>query len=135
MINKNIVTKEPTCASPAEVTHMSISDLSNEFFLHCSKPDCKNGAYIVLTLVTLLSVMVLLAYTLRLAKESTITLYIDERHAFLEANSLRSRKPKHRRKRSFGTRPEPLERPLLNLELLPQVLDNLQKKSMKIKEI
>lgn len=133
--NKDKVTKEPTCASPAEVTHVSISDLSDEFFLSCTRPSCKNGVLVVLTGMMLLCVMALLAYTLRLAKESTITLYIDKSHARLEAYSLRSTKPGSRRKWSFVSKQEPLERPLLNMELLPQVLDSLQKKhNVKIKE-
>lgn len=132
--NRDIVTKEPTCASPGAVTQKPISELSDEFFSSCSKPSCKNGAYIVFTGVMLLGVIALLAYALRLAKESTITLYIDERHALFETHSLRSRKPKHRSRWSFLNKQEPLERPLLNMELLPQVLDTLHKKhNIKIK--
>lgn len=126
--NRHLVTKEPICLSPGAVAQTSVSELSNDFFSTCSKTSCKNGAYIVLTGVMLLCLIALLAYTLRLAKESTITLYIDERHALFEAHSLRSLKPKHRRKWSFLNKQEPLERPLLNMELLPQVLDTLQKK-------
>lgn len=133
--NRDIVAKEPICASPGAVTQKCISELSDDFFSLCSKPSCKNGPYIVLTGVMLLCVISLLAYTLRLAKESTITLYIDERHALFEAHSLRSRKPKHRSRWSFLNRQEPLERALHNMELLPQVLDTLHKKHhIKIKE-
>uniref|UniRef100_A0A8C6UQ15 Glycoprotein IX (platelet) n=1 Tax=Neogobius melanostomus TaxID=47308 RepID=A0A8C6UQ15_9GOBI len=135
--NRDIVTDEPSCASPGAVAQTSISELSSEFFSSCSKPKltCKNGAYIVLTWVMLLCVVALLAYTLRLAKESTITLNIDERHELFEAHSLCSRKPKHRRKFSFLNKQEPDERPLLNMELLPQVLDTLHKKqNIKMKE-
>lgn len=134
--NRNLVPKEPTCASPGAVAQTSISELSNEFFSSCSKPNCKSGAYIVSTGVMLLCLMALLAYTLRLAKESTVILYIDERHALFEAHSLRSLKPKHRRKWSFLNKQEALERPLLNMELLPQVLDTLHKKhNIKVKEM
>uniref|UniRef100_A0AAV2M0F4 Uncharacterized protein n=1 Tax=Knipowitschia caucasica TaxID=637954 RepID=A0AAV2M0F4_KNICA len=67
-----------------------------------------------------------------LAKESTITLYIDERHAILEASSLRSQKPKHRRSWGFLNKPvEPMERPLLGMELLPQTLQKKPNRKMK----
>lgn len=134
--NRDLVEKEPTCASPGDMTQKSISELTDGFFSACAKPSCKNGGVIVLTAVMVLCVVVLLIYTLRLAKESTITLYIDERHALFEAHSLRSRKPKHRRTWSFLNKHEALERPLLNMELLPQVLDTLHKKhNIKIKDM
>ncbi|XP_020785632.1 glycoprotein IX (platelet) isoform X2 [Boleophthalmus pectinirostris] len=133
--NRDIFTMEPTCASPGVVTQKNICELSDDFFSSCSKPSCTNGIYLVLNWVILLCVIALMVYTLRLAKESTITLYIDERHALFEAHSLRSQKPKHRRKWSFPNKQEPLERPLLNMELLPQVLDTLHKKhNIKIKD-
>ena len=86
--------------------------------------------------------ILLLLWSLRLAKTSSFTLYICERHLGLEADSLRSLKPKHRRR--LHTAPlevtvdslicaGELEKPL-NMELLPQVLDVLHKKhSRKIK--
>ncbi|XP_072305046.1 platelet glycoprotein IX [Eucyclogobius newberryi] len=132
--NRDIVAKEPTCASPGAVSQRAISELSEEFFSSCSKPSCTNGVYLVMTGTMLLCVIALLAYTLRLAKESTISYNIDERHALFEAHSLRSQKPKHRRKWSLLNKQDPLERPLLNMELLPQVLDTLHKKhNIKIK--
>lgn len=134
--NRDIVTKEPTCASPSFVAKKAISDLSDDFFSSCSVSSCASGAYIIIIIgVVLFCVIALLLYSLRLAKKSTITLYIDERHALFEAHSLHSRKPKHKRKWSFLSKTEPLERPLLNMELLPQVLDVLHKKhNIKIKE-
>lgn len=133
--NKDIVLKEPICASPRIVAKKAISDLSDDFFSSCSPSKCTSGAYIVVILVAFSCVIVLLVCSLILAKKSTFTLYIDERHAFFEAHSLCSRKPKHRRRWSFLNKTEPLERPLLNMDLLPQVLDTLHKKhNIKIKE-
>lgn len=132
--NKDIVLKEPKCTSPTTVAKTPISDLGDDFFSTCSPSKCTSGAYIIIIGMALSCVIVLLVCSLILAKKSTITLYIDERHALFEAHSLRSRKPKHRRW-SFLNKTEPLERPLLNMELLPQVLDTLHKKhNIKIKQ-
>uniref|UniRef100_A0A3B4AXQ0 LRRCT domain-containing protein n=1 Tax=Periophthalmus magnuspinnatus TaxID=409849 RepID=A0A3B4AXQ0_9GOBI len=132
--NRDKVTKEPTCASPGVVTQKNISELSDAFFSSCSKPNCANGIYFIVTCAILLCVLALIVYTLRLAKESTITLYIDERHALFEAHSLRSQKPKHRRRLSCLKKPEPLETPLLNVEPLPEALDTQQQQHNKLNE-
>lgn len=81
----------------------------------------------------------LLAYILRLAKMSTITLYIHKKHSELDAVALQPLRPKRRRRvnSTFSTDnqnsdsflcEEDLEKPLLNMELLPQVLDTLHRR-------
>lgn len=96
--------------------------------------------------VMLFGLIGLLLWGLRLAKNSTFTLDIDQRHAGLEVDSLRSLKPKHRRLQrtlseerensaSLSWTNDP-ERPLINMEILPQILDVLHKKhNIKIKTI
>ncbi|CAL9703496.1 unnamed protein product [Knipowitschia caucasica] len=132
MVNGDVVTKQPTCASPINMAQKAIRELDDDFFSSCVKSSCVHGLYLVMTGVTLVFVVLLCAYALRLAKESTITLYIDERHAILEASSLRSQKPKHRRSWGFLNKPvEPMERPLLGMELLPQTLQKKPNRKMK----
>lgn len=143
--NKAIVTTEPVCASPSSVASKPITELSEDFFSYCAPSTCTDGTYNILILVMLCSLLVLLLWSLTLARKSTFTLYIDERHSGLEAYSLRSLKPKHRRRLHTGLSDnssdldsavfsEDLERPLLNMDLLPQVLDVLHKKhNIKIK--
>lgn len=143
--NRAIVLKEPVCASPSSVAQKAISELSDDYFSSCVLARCTDGVYNAVMGVMLCCVTVLLLWSFRLARNSTITLYIDERHAGFKADSLRSMKPKHRRRLrtvlsedSADTDAliyaEDLERPLLNMELLPQVLDVLHKKhNIKIK--
>lgn len=141
--NKAIVPKEPTCASPSSVAHKAITELSDDFFSSCAAPSCTNGTFDAIMAVMLCCLVVLLLLSLRLARTSTFILYIDERHSGFEADSLCSLKPKHRRRllttdSDFSTTSLPctedLEKPLLNMELLPQVLDVLHKKhNIKIK--
>lgn len=140
--NRHLVSKEPTCATPGFVAQIAISKLSDDFFASCSGTRCTGGAYNIIMGVMLCFIIALLLWSLRLAKKSTFTLYIDERHAGFEADSLRSLKPKHRRRlntllsENSGslTWTEDLERPLFNPEILPQVLDVLHKKhNIKIK--
>uniref|UniRef100_UPI0037E98721 platelet glycoprotein IX n=1 Tax=Semicossyphus pulcher TaxID=241346 RepID=UPI0037E98721 len=134
--NKGIVAKGPTCASPSSVAQKAISELTDDFFSSCVPEGCTDGTYNILLGVLLCCLIALLLWSLRLAKTSTFTLYIDERHSGLEANSLRSLKPKHRRRMHTGslTFTMDLEKPPPNMELLPQVLDVLHKKhNIKIK--
>ncbi|XP_034550714.1 platelet glycoprotein IX [Notolabrus celidotus] len=134
--NKAIISKEPTCASPSSVAQKAISELSDEYFSSCGPASCTNGTYNAVMGVMLCCVIVLLLWCLRLAKASAFTLFIDERHSGFEADSLRSMKPKHRRRLHTDSLNYvmDLEKPPLNMELLPQVLDMLHKKhNIKIK--
>ncbi|KAJ8016207.1 hypothetical protein DPEC_G00004790 [Dallia pectoralis] len=86
----------PTCASPSSVAHREISSLSDDHFSSCARQSCVDGPYGVLVGSVLCGVIGLLIWVLRLAKSSTFTLDITQRHAGLNLESLRSLKPKHR---------------------------------------
>ncbi|XP_040915813.1 glycoprotein IX (platelet) [Toxotes jaculatrix] len=143
--NGAIVLRDPTCASPSSVARKAITELSDDYFSPCVLASCTDGTYNTVMGMMLCCVIVLLLWSLRLAKTSTFTLYIDERHTGFEAHSLRSLKPKHRRRLHTALSEvsedlnsliftEDVERPLINMELLPQVLDVLHKKhNIKIK--
>lgn len=131
--NKAIVLEEPTCASPISVAQKAISELSDEYFSSCAPTRCTNGTYNILVGLMLCCVIFLLLWCLRLAKASAFTLCIDQRHSGFGVDSLRSLKPKHRRRLHTDYTMD-LEKPPLNMELLPQVLDMLHKKhNIKIK--
>lgn len=138
--NRAIVSKEPTCASPSSVAQKAITELSDDYFSSCALAGCTNWSFNTMMGVMLCCLIGLLLWSLRLAKASAITLYIVEKHSEFKADSLLSLKPKHRRRRLHSTLPEvspdsdsftwteDLEKPLINMELLPQVLDVLHKK-------
>lgn len=131
--NRDIVFNEPTCASPSSVAQKAITELTDDFFSSCAPASCTGGVYNTMLGVMLCCLIALLMWSLKLAKTSSITLCIDEKHSGLEADSLRSLRPKRRRRLNsldsvFLSGNEELEKPLLNMELLPQVLDVLHKK-------
>ncbi|XP_078111501.1 platelet glycoprotein IX [Sander vitreus] len=135
--NRDVVSKEPTCSSPSSVSQRAITELSDDYFSSCALAGCTYGTYSTVMGVMLCCLIVLLLWSLRLAKTCTFTLYIYERHLGFEADSLRSLKPKHRRRLHTAqsevsmdslTCAEDLEKTLINMELLPQVLDVLHKK-------
>lgn len=143
--NKAAVSGVPTCSSPKEVAHTAITALSDAHF-SCGLQSCTGGLYDVLIGMMLCGLIVLLVWGLWLAKHSTFTFDVGERHRGFEAGSMRSLKPKHRRRLrhtssedSGNTASLPwtgdIERPLLNMELLPQTQGVLPKKhNMKFKE-
>lgn len=140
--NRAIVAEEPVCSSPTSVAQKAITELTDDHFSSCSYKSCAYEAHDIIMGATVLCIIFLLLWSLTLARKSTFILCIDERHSGFESNSLRSLKPKHRRLHTglsgvsadsfiFS---EDLERPLFNMELLPQVLDVLHKKhNIKIK--
>ncbi|XP_042348602.1 glycoprotein IX (platelet) isoform X2 [Plectropomus leopardus] len=139
LTTRAVVSEEPTCASPSSVAQRAITELSDDYFSSCALATCTDGTFDTVMGVMLCCLIVLLLWSLRLAKTSTFILYIDERHSGFQADSLRSLKPKHRR-RLHTAQPDSLtfegdeEKPPFNMELLPQVLDVLQKKhNIKIK--
>lgn len=143
--NRAIVVKQPVCSSPSSVAKKAIVELSDDHFSSCTLPSCADGTFNTIMGVMLCCLIVLLLWSSRLARNSTFILSIDERHSGFEAGSLRSLKPKHRRRLHTGQSgvsadsdslafTEDLEEPLLNMELLPQVLEVLHKKhNIKIK--
>uniref|UniRef100_A0A672RZP5 Uncharacterized protein n=1 Tax=Sinocyclocheilus grahami TaxID=75366 RepID=A0A672RZP5_SINGR len=79
--------------------------------------------------------------TFGLRQETLFILGIDERHTGFEAESLRSLKPKHRARMrcsmgSLSTGTDDMDKPLLNMDILPQILDVLHKQhNIKIKMV
>lgn len=134
--NRAIVAQEPNCTGPSSVANMAITQLSDDYFSVCATKSCTGWTLDTIIAVMLCCVIVLLLWSLRLVKLSNITLFIDERHLGLDAKLLHSLRPKHRRRHLSAssqisdslTDPEDLEKPLLNMELLPQVLEVLHKK-------
>ncbi|XP_072552829.1 platelet glycoprotein IX [Salminus brasiliensis] len=138
--NKAVVPVAPRCASPPSLAHRAITQLSEQDFSGCVQTPC-SGVLFNFTVGLALCVLIgLLFWCFRLAKDLTFILGIGERHVGLEAESLRSLKPKHRIRMSIGAgsfsqRGDELERPLLNMEILPQIIDVLHKQhNIKIKE-
>lgn len=143
--NRAVLTEEPTCASPNSVAHRAITELSDDYFSACAVTNHTGWVFNTIIGAMLCCLIVLLLWSLRLAKMSTITLYIDNRHSGFEADNLPSLRPKHKRtwrwrqrwysELSVGSKSsdsltytEDLEKPILNMELLPQVLDTLHKR-------
>lgn len=135
--NMALVSEQPTCAGPGSVAHREISDLSDDYFTSCAKANC--GVFNVVLSVAVCFLIALLAYILRLAQMSTITLYIHKKHSEMDTVALQPLRPKRRRrvnsKFSMDSQNldsllyvEDLEKPLLNMELLPQVLDTLHRR-------
>ncbi|KAJ8259715.1 hypothetical protein GJAV_G00172590 [Gymnothorax javanicus] len=137
--HRNMSLLEPTCASPPSLENRPIASLDLAYFSTCGKKRPACSALTIVTLPALAALLLLLLWVLRTARRSTILLEVFARHMRFETHSLRSLKPKHRRKRHSVQSEETkfklehmeegdLEAPLLNMEILPQILDVLQKK-------
>ncbi|TRY98597.1 hypothetical protein DNTS_005283 [Danionella cerebrum] len=129
----------PTCASPPELALKPVADLMKMDLPSCSPAPCPGWLYNLVLSLALVPLNALLLWCVRLARDSTFILGIDERHSGLEMDSLRSLRPKHRvRVRyslgSLTTGSDEQDRPLLNMDILPQILDVLHKQhNIKIK--
>ncbi|KAL7865083.1 hypothetical protein AOLI_G00165030 [Acnodon oligacanthus] len=138
--NKAVTPVTPKCASPPSLAHKAIVELSETDFSECVQNPCSGALYNCTVAFMLCFLIGLLFWCLRLAKDQTFILGIGERHVGLGAESLRSLKPKHRTRMSFAagsssSRADELERPLLNMEILPQIIDALHRQhNIKIKE-
>ncbi|KAM8831185.1 platelet glycoprotein IX [Synchiropus picturatus] len=130
--NQALVSQQPTCGSPPSVANKSILELPDNYFESCGSANCFDGNLAAMMIVMLSSLVVLLLWVLRLSKKSTFILKIS--HPEVELRP-RWRRDSERSEVSSGwTWREELERPLVNVELLPQVLDILHKKhNIKIK--
>lgn len=137
--NTALVSQQPRCASPSSVAGRNISTLTDDYFSSCAKAKSTCGMLNLVLPVAVCFLIPLLVWTLRLAKMSTITLYIGKKDCGLEAVPLRPLRPKLRRRvnsdLSAGGRSSDsfsylvdLEKPLLNMDLLPQVLDTLHRR-------
>ncbi|XP_055045024.2 platelet glycoprotein IX [Misgurnus anguillicaudatus] len=132
--NKVKASAMAVCASPAELIHRPIDRLTDDDFSSCASTECPGLLYNSVLCFMLCILVGLLLWCLQLARNSTFTLGIDERHSGLEAESLRSLKPKHRARMRRSIGGDDMDKPLLNMELLPQILDALNKQhNIKIK--
>ncbi|XP_043081425.1 glycoprotein IX (platelet) isoform X2 [Puntigrus tetrazona] len=129
----------PLCTSPAELAQRSIHELTDADFMSCVSDHCFGWLYNAILCVMLCFLIGLLLWCVQLARNSTFILGIDERHTGFEAESLRSLKPKHRvRVRysigSLSPGTDDMDKPLFNMDILPQILDVLNKQhNIKIK--
>ncbi|XP_077073890.1 platelet glycoprotein IX-like [Siphateles boraxobius] len=127
------VSVSPVCASPPELAHRPIDELTDADLPSCASDSCSEWLYNTILCSMLCFLIGLLLWCVQLARNSTFTLGIDERHTGFEAESLRSLKPKHRARVrcSIG---DDMDKPLLNMDILPQILDVLHKQhNIKIK--
>lgn len=129
----------PVCASPSELAQRPIDELTDADLSSCVSDDCSGWVYNAILCLMLCFLIGLLLWCVQLARNSTFILGIDERHTGFEAESLRSLKPKHRvRMRcsigSLSPGADDIDKPLLNMDILPQILDILHKQhNIKIK--
>lgn len=129
----------PVCASPSELAQRSIDELTDADLSSCVSDECSGWVYNAILCLMLCFLNVLLLWCVQLARNSTFILGIDERHAGFEAESLRSLKPKHRARirysiGSLSPGADDTDHPLLNMDILPQILDVLHKQhNIKIK--
>ncbi|XP_058265155.1 glycoprotein IX (platelet) [Hemibagrus wyckioides] len=134
--NREVNTVPPRCSTPSSRAHRAITGLSETEFLSCVRKRCFTAGYNLALALLLCGVLGLLLWSLLLAKGLSFTLGIGEKHGGLRAESLRSLKPKHRAKVKNVTQwSEDLETPLLDMDILPQIIDTLHKHhNIKIKE-
>ncbi len=127
----------PVCTSPAELAQRSIDELTDADFASCVSEHCFEWIYNAILCIMLCLLIGLLLWCVQLARNATFILGINERHTGFEAESLRSLKPKHRarmRGGSLSAGTDDMDKPLLNMDILPQILDVLNKQhNIKIK--
>ncbi|GAA6084442.1 glycoprotein IX (platelet) [Tachysurus ichikawai] len=130
--NRDVNTASPTCSTPPSLAHRTITSLGVTEFSSCVRNRCSAAGYNLVLAIVLCGVLGLLLWSLFLAKDLSFTLGIGEKHGSLRAESLRSLKPKHRAK----VKNMDLETPLLDMDILPQIINTLHKRhNIKIKEI
>lgn len=124
MKNHALVSQQPTCGSPPSVANKNVIEISDDYFASCGSASCPGGPLDPLVVVALSALVVLLLWTLRLAKKSTIILTINHREM-----ELGPRWRRHSERSRVGS-----DASLGSEDLLPQVLDVLHKKhNIKIK--
>lgn len=138
--NTALVSQQPSCASPGTAARRNISTLTDDYFSSCAKAKSTCGMLNLVLPVAVCLLIALLVWSLRLAKTSAITLYIDKKDRRLEAAPLRAQRPKRRRRANAelsgaggGSSDSlscllDLEKPRLDMELLPQVADTLHRR-------
>lgn len=135
--NRNVTTAHPTCATPASWAHRAIISLSETTFSYCVRSRCSTAGYNLVLGFLLCGILGLLLWSLRLAKGLSFSLGISVKHTSIRAESLPSLKAKHRAKVKYSVEwSEDLETPLLDMDILPQIIDTLDKHhNIKIKEM
>lgn len=131
--NQGVSTAHPTCSTPPSRARRAIVSLDDTEFSSCASKPCSGVGYNLALGLMLCVILGLLLWSLRLAKGLPVILGIGERHNSFRAETLRSLKPKHRAK---ARRSEDLETPLLDMDILPQIIDTLHRQhNIKIKEM
>lgn len=135
--NRDVTTGSPTCSTPASRAHRAIVGLDESEFSSCVRKRCAGAGSNLALGFLLCGVLGLLLWSLCLAKGLSFNLGIGEKHTGFQPESLRSLKPKHRaRVRHVTAWSEDLETPLLDMDILPQIIDTLHKRhNIKIKEM
>ncbi|XP_060793087.1 glycoprotein IX (platelet) isoform X1 [Neoarius graeffei] len=135
--NRNVTTVHPRCATPASQAHRAIISLSETMFSSCVRSRCSSAGYNLVLGFLLCGILGLLLWSLRLSKGLSFSLGISEKHASLRVESLPSLKPKHTAKVKYSAQwSEDLETPLLDMDILPQIIDTLHKRhNIKIQEM
>ncbi|XP_048872105.1 glycoprotein IX (platelet) [Brienomyrus brachyistius] len=132
----------PTCATPPNLAHKSITKLTEENLPECSQRHCKSTWLDISTILLFCGLVTMLLWCLWTTKNSSLTIILDRRHHGIVSNVPRSFRPKYERKpksRSMEVEStlewrDDLQRPLVNMEILPQIIDSLHKKhNIKIK--
>ncbi|KAJ8395315.1 hypothetical protein AAFF_G00033000 [Aldrovandia affinis] len=126
--------QSPTCSTPPSLARRPIAGLSEARFSTCARTTGACGTSHVVMVLAVTALVALLLWCLKTARSFTFTVDVFQRHTGIEAHTPRSLRPKPRR---HGASPgnelrledtdqcEPVT-PLLNMELLPQILDVLQ---------
>lgn len=126
--NRDVITAHPTCSTPASRAHRAIVSLGESEFSSCVRTRCPAVGYNLVLVFLLCGILGLLLWSLCLAKGLSFTLGIGEKHVSLRDKSLHSLKPKHTvRVQHIVQRGEDLEMPLLDMDILPQIIDTLHK--------
>ncbi|XP_077368217.1 platelet glycoprotein IX isoform X2 [Festucalex cinctus] len=139
--NRAAVSQQPACSSPSWVAQKAIAELTDDYFIQCAPRGCGGVASAVAMAAMLCCLVVLLLWSLRLAKNCTFTLNIEDKQSQLNSDSRHPLRATRRRRPSAVDQhcqllAGDLERRPVNVELLPQVLDVLHKKhNIKIKAV
>ncbi|KAG9353348.1 hypothetical protein JZ751_017925 [Albula glossodonta] len=91
----------PTCASPPGLANRPIAGLGQAHFSTCGRRPsaCVSSPFDLIAVLALFTLLALMLWCLKTVRSTTFTLNVVWRHRGMEAHTLRSLKPKHRRKR------------------------------------
>lgn len=134
--NPAVSVEQPTCSTPPSRAHRTVAGLREVEFSSCVRRRCSAAGYNLALGSVLWGVLGLLLWSLLLVKDLSFTLGIGEKHGGMRAETLSSLKPKHRaRVKNLTQGSEELETPLMDMDILPQIIDMLHKRhNIKIKD-